>query len=131
MTRRRPRAGAAGGGRPPEYRAVAETIGLTDGKGEPTASVFTVSYLAEPAAGGQRPVAFVFNGGPGAASGFLHLGALAPPPPARRAPRVSRPGRRGPPPPPPRRRGGRAGARRSASPTTPRPGSPSPIWCSS
>jgi len=65
-------------GRPLEYRAVAETIGLTDGKGEPTASVFTVSYLAEPAAGGQRPVAFVFNGGPGAASVFLHLGALGP-----------------------------------------------------
>src|SRR6267154_454308 len=33
---------------------------------------------AEPAAGGQRPVAFVFNGGPGAASVFLHLGALGP-----------------------------------------------------
>jgi len=65
-------------GRPLDYRAVAETIGLTDGKGEPTASVFTVSYLAEPAAGGQRPVAFVFNGGPGAASVFLHLGALGP-----------------------------------------------------
>jgi len=61
-----------------DYRAVAETIGLTDRKGEPTASVYTVSYLAEPPAGTQRPVAFVFNGGPGAASVFLHLGALGP-----------------------------------------------------
>jgi len=60
-----------------EYRAIAETIGLTDGKGEPTASVFTIAYLAEPAAE-PRPVAFVFNGGPGAASVFLHLGALGP-----------------------------------------------------
>jgi len=61
-----------------DYRAVAETIGLTDRKGEPTASVYTVSYLAAPPAGQQRPVAFVFNGGPGAASVFLHLGALGP-----------------------------------------------------
>jgi len=61
-----------------EYRAIAETIGLTDQKGEPSASVFTVAYLAEPAAGERRPVAFVFNGGPGAASVFLHLGALGP-----------------------------------------------------
>lgn len=61
-----------------DYRAVAETIGLTDQKGEATASVYTVSYLADPPAGTQRPVAFVFNGGPGAASVFLHLGGLGP-----------------------------------------------------
>src|SRR5438477_2420682 len=61
-----------------DYRAIAETIGITDQKGEPTASIFTVSYLAEPAAGERRPVAFVFNGGPGAAAVFLHLGALGP-----------------------------------------------------
>jgi carboxypeptidase C (cathepsin A) len=66
------------GGHSFDYRAIAETIGLTDPKGEPTASVFTVAYLAEAAAGERRPVAFVFNGGPGAASVFLHLGALGP-----------------------------------------------------
>lgn len=65
-------------GHPLEYRAVAETIGLTDRKGEAVASIYTVSYLAEAPAGTQRPVAFVFNGGPGAASVFLHLGALGP-----------------------------------------------------
>jgi carboxypeptidase C (cathepsin A) len=65
-------------GHPLDYRAVAETIGLTDQKGEAIASVYTVSYLAEMPAGQQRPVAFVFNGGPGAASVFLHLGALGP-----------------------------------------------------
>jgi len=65
-------------GHPLDYRAVAETIGLTDQKGEATASVYTVSYLADPPAGQPRPVAFVFNGGPGAASVFLHLGALGP-----------------------------------------------------
>jgi carboxypeptidase C (cathepsin A) len=61
-----------------DYRAVAETIGLTDRKGEAIASVYTVSYLAAPPEGTQRPVAFVFNGGPGAASVFLHLGAIGP-----------------------------------------------------
>jgi carboxypeptidase C (cathepsin A) len=61
-----------------DYRAIAETIGLTDRKGESIASVYTVSYLADAPAGQQRPVAFVFNGGPGAASVFLHLGALGP-----------------------------------------------------
>ena len=66
------------GGHSLNYRAIAETIGLTDQKGEPTASVFTVAYLAESAAAERRPVAFVFNGGPGAASVFLHLGALGP-----------------------------------------------------
>ncbi len=65
-------------GQPLDYRAVAETIGLTDRKGQPAASVFTVSYLAEASQGHRRPVAFVFNGGPGAASVFLHLGALGP-----------------------------------------------------
>jgi carboxypeptidase C (cathepsin A) len=69
-------------GHPLDYRAVAETIDLTNQKGEASASVYTVSYMAEPPAGepaGQRrPVAFVFNGGPGAASVFLHLGGLGP-----------------------------------------------------
>ncbi len=61
-----------------EYRAIVEAITLTDAKGTPTAAVYTVSYLSEPASGAARPVAFVFNGGPGAASVFLHLGALGP-----------------------------------------------------
>jgi carboxypeptidase C (cathepsin A) len=64
-----------------DYRAIAETIDLTTPKGEPSASIFTVSYIAEPAAqttDRKRPVAFVFNGGPGASAVFLHLGALGP-----------------------------------------------------
>jgi carboxypeptidase C (cathepsin A) len=73
---------------PLNYRAIAETIALTTPQGEPSASIFTVSYIAEPEAGQtgpdrpgsprDRPVAFVFNGGPGAAAVFLHLGALGP-----------------------------------------------------
>ena len=61
-----------------DYRAVAETIALTDAKGTPMASVFTISYLADLAPGQTRPVAFFFNGGPGAAAVYLHLGAVGP-----------------------------------------------------
>jgi carboxypeptidase C (cathepsin A) len=75
-------------GRRLDYQAIAEILPLVDAKGSPTASIFTVSYLAGPylaspylakgAAAVARPVSFVFNGGPGAASVFLHLGALGP-----------------------------------------------------
>jgi carboxypeptidase C (cathepsin A) len=61
-----------------DYDAIAETFTLTDQKGAATASIFTVAYIAPAPAGGTRPVSFVLNGGPGAASVFLHLGALGP-----------------------------------------------------
>jgi carboxypeptidase C (cathepsin A) len=61
-----------------DYRAIAETIQLTSAKGEKTASVFSIAYIADPKPGQTRPVAFFFNGGPGAASVFLHLGAVGP-----------------------------------------------------
>jgi carboxypeptidase C (cathepsin A) len=46
-------------------------------KEKPAAEIFSVAYIAagEDAA---RPVTFVFNGGPGAASAFLHMGAVGP-----------------------------------------------------
>lgn len=47
---------------------------------KPVAEMFHVAYLAETEAGeaSQRPLTFVFNGGPGAASAYLHMGALGP-----------------------------------------------------
>ncbi|MDR3515837.1 MAG: septum formation initiator [Azospirillaceae bacterium] len=42
------------------------------------AKVFTVSYVVDGGDAAQRPVTFVFNGGPGAASAYLHLGAVGP-----------------------------------------------------
>lgn len=53
----------------------------TDGKFEghqAKAEVFVTSYTAEPTDGGPRPVTFAFNGGPGSASAWLHLGLLGP-----------------------------------------------------
>src|SRR5712692_348149 len=61
-----------------DYEAIAETLPVADTKGATTASIFTTSYIADAGTGNQRPVSFVFNGGPGAASVFLHLGALGP-----------------------------------------------------
>ena len=65
-----------GGAKPLDYTATAKWLVLRK-KEKPSAEIFSVSYVAE---GGDqsRPVAFVFNGGPGASSAFLHMGALGP-----------------------------------------------------
>jgi len=49
-----------------------------DGGGNPTAeaSMFYVAYFKS--GGGTRPVTFVYNGGPGSASFWLHMGAFGP-----------------------------------------------------
>jgi carboxypeptidase C (cathepsin A) len=57
------------------YSATTGTLPLTNDKGETTAKVFYVAYISGEAG---RPVSFVFNGGPGAASAFLHLSAVGP-----------------------------------------------------
>ncbi|MCA0031993.1 S10 family peptidase [Mesorhizobium sp. B263B2A] len=68
-------------GRKLDYQARAGTLPLLSGKGV-TAEIFYVAYTLEPPANAakdpQRPITFVFNGGPGAASAFLHIGALGP-----------------------------------------------------
>jgi carboxypeptidase C (cathepsin A) len=59
------------------YSAVAGTLPLFGAKAEVTANIFYTAYKGgEDAA--NRPITFVFNGGPGAASAFLHLGAMGP-----------------------------------------------------
>jgi carboxypeptidase C (cathepsin A) len=65
-----------GGGTPIEYTASAKWLVLRK-KEKPAAEIFSVSYVAK---GGDadRPVMFVFNGGPGASSAYLHLGAVGP-----------------------------------------------------
>jgi len=44
---------------------------------KPIAEMFYVAYLAD-STDPSRPLTFVFNGGPGAASAYLHMGALGP-----------------------------------------------------
>jgi carboxypeptidase C (cathepsin A) len=62
---------------PLAYTATAGTLAFYDQSGEQSASVFYTAYVAKDAPS-HRPVTFVFNGGPGAASAFLHLGLVGP-----------------------------------------------------
>jgi len=59
------------------YTAKAATLPLHDAHGKTVASIFYVAYMREPQ-DAKRPITFVFNGGPGAASAYLHLGGLGP-----------------------------------------------------
>ncbi len=66
-------------GRKLDFQAKAGTLSLLSAKGEVTAEIFYTAYTLQPAgAVKQRPITFVFNGGPGAASAYLHLGAIGP-----------------------------------------------------
>jgi len=60
------------------YTATAGTFTLYDQNGERSAAVFYTSYVAKNADTAQRPVTFVFNGGPGASSAYLNLGLAGP-----------------------------------------------------
>lgn len=59
------------------YTAVAGTIKPHDSDGKPEAEIFYTAYTTDPV-DTDRPITFVFNGGPGAASTYLHLGAMGP-----------------------------------------------------
>jgi carboxypeptidase C (cathepsin A) len=67
------------GGQTIPYKATAQTILLKDDKGEPTALVYSTAYtrsdVKDP---GTRPVAFLYNGGPGSSSVWLHMGSFGP-----------------------------------------------------
>jgi carboxypeptidase C (cathepsin A) len=61
------------------YTATAGETFLKNEKLENTASIFSVAYVKSGVTNAaQRPVTFVFNGGPGSASLWLHIGALGP-----------------------------------------------------
>ncbi len=60
------------------YRVSADWLDLINEDREPTASMFYTSYTLGDSVDAQRPLTFLFNGGPGAASAFLHLGAAGP-----------------------------------------------------
>jgi carboxypeptidase C (cathepsin A) len=60
------------------YTATAGTLSLFDQSGERAAAIFYTAYVAKSANPSARPVTFVFNGGPGAASAFLNLGLVGP-----------------------------------------------------
>ena len=67
------------GGQEIKYTATTGTILLKMEDGTPKASVFYVAYTKDDVTDLKaRPITFAFNGGPGSASIWLHLGALGP-----------------------------------------------------
>jgi len=68
-------------GKPITYKAIAGTIILTgkdEKKEDPTASIFYVYYARTGVETGKRPVTFLYNGGPGSSTVWLHMGAFGP-----------------------------------------------------
>jgi carboxypeptidase C (cathepsin A) len=65
-------------GRKLDYTATAGTLSLYDQTGERSAAIYYTAYVGKGAGAANRPLTFVFNGGPGAASAFLNLGLVGP-----------------------------------------------------
>lgn len=67
------------GGQNISYTATASTTLLKDDKGEPEALLFSTAYTLNGVKDfSQRPIIFLYNGGPGSASIWLHIGAWGP-----------------------------------------------------
>ena len=61
------------------YTATAAQMPLKDSSGETEAHIFYVAYTLDGVKdAGKRPLAFCFNGGPGSASLWVHMGAMGP-----------------------------------------------------
>jgi len=66
------------GGQTIPYKATAATILLKNEKDEPTALVYYTAYTRSDVKDlSQRPIAFVYNGGPGSSSVWLHMGSFS------------------------------------------------------
>jgi carboxypeptidase C (cathepsin A) len=65
------------GGQRVNYTAIAGETFLRAEDGTPRAAIFATTYLKEPR-DPNRPVTFLFNGGPGSGSVWLHMGAFGP-----------------------------------------------------
>ncbi|HUN96066.1 MAG TPA: hypothetical protein VMU69_07485, partial [Bradyrhizobium sp.] len=64
------------GGQTIPYKATASTTLLKNAKDEPVALMYSTAYVRSDVKDlSQRPIAFIYNGGPGSASVWLHMGA--------------------------------------------------------
>jgi carboxypeptidase C (cathepsin A) len=59
-----------------DYTAVGGTLMIEDKKGLPGAMMSYVAYFKK--GEGRRPITFIYNGGPGSATLWLHMGAFGP-----------------------------------------------------
>ena len=60
------------------YTVTPGHLTIRDDDGAPIASIFYVAYSVPSANGRPRPLTFLFNGGPGSSSMWLHLGSFGP-----------------------------------------------------
>ena len=60
------------------YIATPGTLTIRNDDGEPVASMFYVAYTIPGTKGHPRPLTFLFNGGPGSSSMWLHMGSFGP-----------------------------------------------------
>ncbi len=61
-----------------KYTATTGRLPIKRGDGKILAEMFFVAYALEGQDAGKRPLTFAFNGGPGSATIWLHMGALGP-----------------------------------------------------
>src|SRR5580692_10604902 len=66
------------GGKSLKYTATAGTLLIRDEEDKPYGSIFYVAYTLDGAEAKSRPVSFLYNGGPGSASLWLHMGSFSP-----------------------------------------------------
>ena len=60
------------------YTATAGRLPIKNGEGTTEALMFYVAYTVDGSEAAKRPLTFSYNGGPGSASLWLHIGALGP-----------------------------------------------------
>ncbi|MBI1199447.1 MAG: peptidase S10 [Phenylobacterium sp.] len=60
------------------YTATVGSLPVRDEKGKKIAEVVFTAYVLDGQNAGERPITFAFNGGPGAASVYLNMGAIGP-----------------------------------------------------
>ncbi len=62
-----------------EYEAVVGSTVITDGDNKPSGEIFYTAYFrTNGASAADRPIVFSYNGGPGSASFWLHMGIMGP-----------------------------------------------------
>ncbi|WP_019961298.1 S10 family peptidase [Woodsholea maritima] len=66
------------GGERVRYRVKAGETVLKNDEGDESAVIFATTYIRSDVTDPARPVAFIFNGGPGSASLWLHMGVFGP-----------------------------------------------------
>jgi len=66
------------GGKSLKYTATAGTLIIRDEEDKPYGSIFYVAYTLDGAESRSRPLSFLYNGGPGSATLWLHMGSFSP-----------------------------------------------------